>query len=162
MDDDERDAIRDAGARVRQVRTTIGSALNLHRPRVVIAHSLGSVAAYETLWMYPHLPVELLVTIGSPLAFPDRIFPRLQPAPIAGRGKRPPGVCRWVNIADPADLVALPRWLATHFDGVDQDLETPAGPLFPHMAKAYLETPVLRGVLREHLQRPSSVDNPTP
>lgn len=134
------------------VRTTIGSAISLHKPRVVIAHSLGSVATYEALWVYPRLPVELLVTIGSPLAFPDRIFPLLQPRPIAGHGERPPRVRRWVNIADPADLVALPRGLATYFYGVDQDLETAAGPLFTHKAKAYLETPTLRGVVLDHLR----------
>jgi hypothetical protein len=142
---------RDPGRR-QAVHTTIGAALSLHRPRVVVAHSLGSVATYETLWAYPRLNVELLVTIGSPLAFPDHIFPRLRPAPVGGRGARPPGVRKWINIADPADLVALPRGLSNHFDGVDKDLETPAGSMFTHKATAYLRTRELRGIVTEHLQ----------
>jgi hypothetical protein len=135
-------------------RTEVANAISLHRPRILIAHSLGSVLAYETLWAYPTLHAELLITIGSPLALPGRIHPLLQPAPTNGFGHRPPGVTRWVNIADPADLVAIPRHLHRYFQGIATDLETPAGPLFTHAATAYLRSTRLRDLVTQHLATP--------
>ncbi|MFD2353188.1 hypothetical protein ACFSTC_33720 [Nonomuraea ferruginea] len=40
------------------------------------------------------------------------IFERLLPAPVNGRGERPKGVRRWVNIADKDDIAAIPPALA--------------------------------------------------
>jgi pimeloyl-ACP methyl ester carboxylesterase len=137
------------------VRTEVATAISAHRPRIVIAHSLGSVVTYETLWAYPLLRVELLITIGSPLALPDRIHPVLQPPPINGKGRRPPGVRRWINISDPADLVAIPAGLANHFHHVDADLVVPAGPMFTHAATAYLSSQRLHDVITTHLATPS-------
>jgi hypothetical protein len=37
--------------------------------RVLVAHSLGSVVAYELLCAHPEWPVRTLVTLGSPWAF---------------------------------------------------------------------------------------------
>ena len=37
-----------------------------------MAHSLGTVVAYEALHAHPGLHVYLLVTLGSPLALPRR------------------------------------------------------------------------------------------
>ena len=34
---------------------------------VIIAHSLGSIVAYEALCTHPAWPVNTLITIGSPL-----------------------------------------------------------------------------------------------
>ncbi len=139
-------------SRRQAVWTEISMAINLHRPRIIIAHSLGSVAAYETLWHYPRLEVELLITVGSPLAFPDRIFPLLQPPPIDNKGSKPPGVRRWINIADPGDLVAMPPGLAEYFCHVDLDIEVSAGLFFTHKASSYLATKTLRDIVRNHLQ----------
>ncbi|MFE3269926.1 hypothetical protein [Streptomyces sp. NPDC059215] len=62
-------------------REEVASVIAAHQPRIVIAHSLGSVVTYEALHAHPELRVELLVTVGSPLALPHGIFQRLQPAP---------------------------------------------------------------------------------
>lgn len=108
------------------------------RPRVLLAHSLGSVVAYEALCAAGELTVELLVTLGSPLAMRGVVFERLRPAP-SGRGIRPPGTGLWVNIADRGDPVAIPRrMLPERFDGVDRDHETLIGLVDPHLAKSYL------------------------
>jgi len=74
-------------------------------PDVVIAHSLGSVVAWETLHEYPgSLP--LLVTLGSPLAMRTVVWPHLVPQPPS----TPPGVRRWLNCWDRDDIiVARPR-----------------------------------------------------
>ncbi|MFE3582668.1 hypothetical protein [Streptomyces vinaceus] len=74
--------------------------------RVIVAHSLGSVVAYEALCENPDWPVTDLVTVGSPLGLP-LIFQRLSPLRTDGLGAWPEGVLRWTNIADPGDIVAL-------------------------------------------------------
>ncbi len=89
-------------------RDTVAAAIRTHRPSVVLAHSLGSVVAYEALWHNDDLELDRLITLGSPLALPHAVFPRLTPAPVDGLGRRPPNVQRWVNIADPGDLIAIP------------------------------------------------------
>jgi len=67
--------------------------------RVVIAHSLGTAVAYETLRGCPHT-VPLFVTLGSPLGL--RLFRhRFEQA-----SAWPVRVQRWLNLASPAELVA--------------------------------------------------------
>ncbi|MEV0235238.1 hypothetical protein [Nonomuraea sp. NPDC050786] len=99
----------------RQARAQVAEAIGEHRPRVVLAHSLGSVVTYEALHAHPDLEVELLVTLGSPLGLPGGVFDVLEPGPVDGKGARPPGVARWVNLADPGDLVAVPQRLGDRF-----------------------------------------------
>lgn len=78
---------------------------------VVVAHSLGSVVAYQLLrregpalgWRVPHY-----VTVGSPLgvgAVRKLLAPITHPACVA----------RWSNAADVRDIVALHPLDATHF-----------------------------------------------
>lgn len=134
-----------------QVRSRVADALAAHQPTVVIAHSLGSVVAYETLWEHPELSVELLVTLGSPLALPHAVFPRLQPAPIDEKGQRPPNVGCWVNLADPGDLVAIPPGgIKRCFDGVQDPRDQPIHAFDFHKAANYLGTPQLRTLLQKY------------
>jgi pimeloyl-ACP methyl ester carboxylesterase len=90
--------------------------------RVLVAHSLGSVAAYETLCANPELPVTTLVTLGSPLGTPNLIFDRLIPTPLAGCGAWPAGLKHWTNIADTGDVVALEKNLAPRFGNRVRDV----------------------------------------
>lgn len=92
--------------------------------RVVVAHSLGSVAAYEALCANPELPVTTLVTLGSPLGIRNLIFDKLRPAPIAGLGAWPAGVQHWTNLADAGDVVALEKSLAKSFGERVRDVLT--------------------------------------
>jgi hypothetical protein len=82
---------------------------------VIIAHSLGSVVAYEALCTNPAWPVRTFVTIGSPLGISNLIFEKLQPSPTGGAGAWPPGIARWYNIADKGDVVALVKQLGSRF-----------------------------------------------
>jgi hypothetical protein len=119
----------------------VAGAVSDHRPDVVVAHSLGSVVAYETLWQYPALEVDLFLTIGSPLAMPGVVLDRVRPP----QRKRPPGVRRWVNIADVGDLVAVPRGgLGNAFEGVEDEPEISIGDWDFHTAGAYLRAPEVR------------------
>lgn len=79
--------------------------------RVIVAHSLGSVVAYEVLCANTDLPITDLVTLGSPLGIPHVVLHRLQPVPVV-RGASvtaswPAKVQRWVNVSDDGDFVAL-------------------------------------------------------
>ncbi|HVV08692.1 hypothetical protein [Amycolatopsis sp.] len=82
-------------------RHAVAAALAEHRPDVVLAHSLGAVVAYESLWDNKHADVGLLLTVGSPLAMPGML-------PTGAERSRPPSVRRWVNMADVGDIVAVP------------------------------------------------------
>ncbi|MFG5723073.1 hypothetical protein [Streptomyces murinus] len=82
---------------------------------IVIAHSLGSVVAYETLCAQSHLQDLTLITLGSPLAVRGIVFDRLCPAPHNGRARWPVPVKRWINIADRGDAVALVKDLGPCF-----------------------------------------------
>jgi hypothetical protein len=84
--------------------------------RVVVAHSLGSVVAYEALCTVPGHLVRALVTLGSPLGIGNLVFDRLDPAPVDGRGEWPgsEGLV-WTNVADGGDVVALEKDLRGRF-----------------------------------------------
>ena len=89
--------------------------------------------------------------MGSPLGMPGVIFEKLRPAPTDGLGAKPPGVTRWVNIADPGDFVAVPRHLHRLFQGITSDLEASIGVLQFHKAAAYLASPAVSGLLAAYL-----------
>ena len=86
--------------------------------RLVIAHSLGSIVAYEALNETAGLTAPAIITLGSPLGLPNLIFDRLDPAPVAGTGVWPGNVRSWTNIADRHDIVAAVKDLAPLFNGV--------------------------------------------
>ncbi|MFI0405730.1 hypothetical protein [Actinomadura sp. 3N508] len=81
------------------------------RTRVIVAHSLGSVVAYEALCAHPEWPVTTLVTLGSPLGLRHLVLDRLRPAPGEKdgtvRAHWPGGVGSWTNITDAGDVVAV-------------------------------------------------------
>ncbi|MET9387704.1 serine peptidase [Streptomyces sp. NPDC002928] len=133
-------AYMESGTEARKTaRDTVAEVINRDRPQVVIAHSLGSVVAYEALWAQPRHPVDLFLTLGSPLALPHAVFHRLSPAPSDGLGERPPTVRRWINVADLGDLVALPvRGVSQYFRGVDADNHDIIHAFDFHLAANYL------------------------
>ncbi len=73
--------------------------------RVVVAHSLGTLVAYEALCAHPEWGVTDFVTIGCPLAA-DLVHPLLEPCPTDGTGAWPGSIERWTNIADARDPAA--------------------------------------------------------
>lgn len=72
---------------------------------ILVAHSLGSVVAYEVLCLTTDHTVQTLVTLGSPLALPS-VARRLRDQSPPDTRVLPPGLTRWVNIYDPSDAVA--------------------------------------------------------
>ncbi|MEU6065875.1 MULTISPECIES: hypothetical protein [Streptomyces] len=80
--------------------------------RVVVAHSLGSVVAYEALCARTDHRVRALVTIGSPLGM-RMIYERLLPEPGGWPGDA--STLRWTNVVDEGDVVAAVRDLSLFF-----------------------------------------------
>jgi hypothetical protein len=146
-------AADDAPART-QAREYVAAAIAERRARIVIAHSLGTVVIYEALHAYPDLDVDLLVTLGSPLALPGAVFQRLYPRPSAGTGQRPANVRRWVNISDQGDPIAILRPFKTYFPDVNLDLTESVGLFDFHRAARYLACASLAATLQPLLQRP--------
>ncbi|WP_223830973.1 serine peptidase [Streptomyces venezuelae] len=138
-------------------RSTVAESIRRVRPQVVLAHSLGSVVAYEALHAHPELTVDCLVTLGSPLGLPGGIFDHLVPAPIADRGARPAGVRYWVNLADTGDLVAIPHRLGDRFP-VDQHADTPIGQIDFHTFGAYLSSPLTAAAITPFVIDPTPPD----
>ena len=102
---------RDAGE---QIRDRVSGAIPGNEPIVVLAHSLGTIVAYDVLSERTDLDVRLFLTLGSPLGVGNvqrRIGDRSGPP-----AKVPPNVAAWHNRADPLDPVALELTLADEFD----------------------------------------------
>ncbi|TMR09669.1 hypothetical protein ETD86_42705 [Nonomuraea turkmeniaca] len=138
-------------AKREKCRQVVAETIRRNRPKVVIAHSLGSVVTYEALWANPDLRVDLLITLGSPLGMRNVVFERLLPAPMNGRGERPSGVRRWVNIADKDDIAAIPPELCGSFAGVDVEELVNLDWIDFHTAEKYLACPALDPHLRPFL-----------
>lgn len=83
--------------------------------RILIAHSLGSVVAYEALCAHPEWPITTFVSLGSPLGIANLVFDRLAPPPEGGVGRWPGSVRTWINVADRGDVVALVKQLSSRF-----------------------------------------------
>jgi alpha-beta hydrolase superfamily lysophospholipase len=95
------DAMRD------RLRTTLAE---VDGPVVVIAHSLGSIIAYDVLREAgPARDIPLLVTVGSPLGVTE--IQDLVATPL----RVPDDVAAWRNVADGRDLVALDRTIRPEY-----------------------------------------------
>lgn len=137
-----------SGSRVK-VQQLVADLIRVEKPQIVIAHSLGSVVAYESLWRNPDLQVPLLVTVGSPLALHGVFYDLFDPS-VARSHHRPPGVSKWVNFADVGDPVAVPKNLSRYFVGLDADQTVRVHEVRCHTIVDYLScAPVVRALRSE-------------
>jgi hypothetical protein len=107
------------GSRTRAGLSELLKARSQERDRlVIVAHSLGSVISYDTLWELSQqgadIRVDLLLTIGSPLG--TRFVRRL----VKGVGepeatRYPRNIVRWTNISAVGELTALYPRLSEQF-----------------------------------------------
>ncbi|GGU41822.1 hypothetical protein GCM10010244_79980 [Streptomyces coeruleorubidus] len=121
------------------------------RPLVVVAHSLGTVVAYEALHEYEG-QVALWVTLGSPLALGGVVLQRLVPRPPSC----PENVGAWLNFWDRDDVIAgrprLADWIAPSSRGVKAETApVRSGGLWTHTATKYLEHAEVAGPIVEAL-----------
>lgn len=118
---------------VRQMlKTLLRAAAEARRPVLLLAHSMGSVIAYDALWQMSHsdgdkLRIDLLLTMGSPLG-QRYIQRRLQGHRESGSRRYPGNIRRWINLTAVGDLTAIDPVLSDDFaamidlglvDGID-------------------------------------------
>jgi hypothetical protein len=120
------------GGFAQQMRTPVRQALlNGPAPKVIVAHSLGTIILYDVLSepAFAGFDVQLLVTVGCPLGI-GNVQARLRDG--AGRPNPVPGAVKaWANFADRFDPVALDRTLRDEFSppknfAVDESVNNPA------------------------------------
>jgi len=101
---------------------------------VFVAHSLGTVVAYDLLSSHRNIKVARFVTLGSPLGL-QSIKQRLEHI------QHPEGVGTWYNAFDERDVVALYPLNSTHFPVQpsiqNEQVTNPRGD-DPHKIEGYL------------------------
>lgn len=127
------------------------------QPVTIVAHSQGSVIAYEVLSALKRgqLDLDALVTLGSPLGIRE-LQDFLDPQPAV-----PPAVRRWHNFADPLDPVAADKALSADFVGTDMAVQDELvmnsqsrrfWGFNPHSAVGYLAHPVVRRAVNDAMR----------
>jgi hypothetical protein len=124
-------------------------------PVVVIAHSMGTVIAYEGLRKLSasQIDVPLFITMGSPLGI-SKIRGVLRKWS-GGEAKLPRLECvgRWVNVSNKEDPVCAERELSGYFlgsaGGSIEDNTVSTGSVEPHSASGYLRTLVVKKTVGE-------------
>jgi len=152
---DVRDFMFDAERRDRMEDTLRRRLMAGGGPFIVIAHSQGSMIAYDVLRALKRedADVRLFVTVGSPLGI-EEVQDVLKA--IGGPLRVPECVARWVNVAERLDPVALDPELKDEFarnrHGVqveDVAVRNPDWQTNPHSSTGYLGTEAVRAVVRQ-------------
>lgn len=128
--------------------------MDLHKPRIVIAHGVGSVIAFETLSDI-HLGAPVLITVGSPLAL-GLVQAELRQVLRTNMLQIPPGVIHWYNLFDPLDVLSNDQ-IAGNYDGTfiqDNAIFNQArnaGDYYgPHCFAGYLKTRAVRIIVSKN------------
>lgn len=99
-----------------QINDLVSAAIPETDPCIVVAHSLGTIVAYNILMgRGSRANVKAFITIGSPLGI-NAVYSRL-PSDVKPR-KAPEGVAAWFNARDAQDTVALYEIEPTFFRGL--------------------------------------------
>ncbi|MFE0256919.1 alpha/beta fold hydrolase [Streptomyces sp. NPDC059010] len=135
------------------IRQRVLDSVDPERPLVVVAHSLGSVVAYEALH---HLaqPTRLFITLGAPLATAAVVLNRVIPRP----ARTPHSVERWLNFWDRDDIVVCrPRikdWMLPNSAGVvPVTRRVDSDGIWVHTSTKYLRQPAVAGPIAEALKQ---------
>jgi len=115
-------------------------------PFVVVAHSQGTMIAYDLLSRLDpsKYEVALFVTIGSPLGMQEVQDQLKSWRNSTHKLPRPACVKRWVNVADKFDPVAIDPDISNDFSGEIENEDgfglNPDSPWHPHSSSGYLST----------------------
>lgn len=146
-----------------RVRHRLAHALQRQKDKRVclIAHSMGSIIAYDVLRTleHDHPQIEHFVTIGSPLGLPI-VTQHVREE--FSNTLAPQQVRQWTNLADPGDKIALdcslgddyrptPGGIRVQDDLVHNDYVDRAGNSDRHNGYGYLRTPELSDIIRGFL-----------
>lgn len=125
------------------------------RPHVVVAHSLGTVIAYDCLKRVAAAKeVDMLITLGAPLGLSE-VQDKLKPEWSKDDGF-PAKTPRWSNFVDRLDPVcAADPFLANdyrrHKESAVVDTTVSNGGAFRHPSGKYFRQPVVQAAVREGL-----------
>jgi hypothetical protein len=114
---DNRDGAADKAREL--LKLQLRTAHDADRPVLLVAHSMGSVIAYDALWQLARVdgdtsPVALWLTMGSPLG-QRYIQRRLLGRDRSGADRYPPNVRRWINVTAVGDMTAVDPRVAGDF-----------------------------------------------
>lgn len=106
------------------LKMSLRQARDAGRPILLMAHSMGSVIAYESLWQMSRanrepMQIDLLLTMGSPLG-QNYIQKRLKGSDAIGNVRYPDNISSWVNLSAVGDLTAIKPELRSSFRGMLQ------------------------------------------
>lgn len=101
------------------LKEALRNARDQQRPILLIAHSMGSVIAYESLWQMSRanreaMHIDLLLTMGSPLG-QSYIQKQLKGSDAIGAVRYPANIQRWINLSAVGDLTAIDPYLKNDF-----------------------------------------------
>lgn len=150
----------------------LDNARRAHEPVLLVGHSLGSVIAYNTLWLLTqhyggHHPVDTFLSLGSPLGM-SFVQKRLLGAAETGRRRYPAEFRHWVNIASVGDITALDATVSDDFEEMKrldlvEDIIDRHGRIYnwfrdhnglnPHRSYGYLVNPVVSQSIASWLHR---------
>jgi len=160
--DDLRDYYREPDVR-NHVRDRLALVLQHHKDKRVclIAHSMGSIIAYDVLRILEQCPsaIDHFVTIGSPLGLPI-VTQHVQEE--FSNTSVPRQVRHWTNLADPGDKIALDCSLADDYRSIPGGIRVQndlvhnryvdrAGKHDQHNGYGYLRVPELSDIVRGFL-----------
>lgn len=131
---------------------------NQDKRMMILAHSMGSIIAYDVLRILgkenPRLIIDHLVTLGSPLGTPHVKYKIAQENPSL---RTPSIVKRWTNFADKRDPVAIDAHLADDYEEngsgvvVQDDLVSNDWKIIHHKAYGYLRTPEISKIIKNFI-----------
>ncbi|MFF5965292.1 alpha/beta hydrolase [Streptomyces collinus] len=135
-----------------RIRDRVRAELDPAGPTLVVAHSLGTVVAFETLHAHK-APVPLFVTLGSPLGMQAAVQPRVRPQPL----RTPDQIRAWLNFWDRDDFVTarpqLERFVAPNAASVAPvSRRVDSDGAWVHPAAKYLAQPGVAGPIAEALE----------
>lgn len=131
-----------------------------NRKLIIVAHSMGSIIAYDVLRQLeaePAIAIDHFITLGSPLGLPyvkaKAIENNRQQVP-----QTPNSVHHWVNMADRRDPITVDTHMADDYQAnpsgvrVQDDLVLNDWGAPHHKIYGYLRTPEFSNTLRDCLQ----------
>ena len=133
---------------MQEVHCRIHDQLYSSRPQILVAHSLGSVIAYNYLIQHPELNIKRFITLGSPLAF--RVIQAHLPQPIV----RPAAISGdWINFYCSDDFLTASPLSEPPFQFqpavINQEIHTSI--YHPHDIDGYIQHPDIIKALLELL-----------
>lgn len=131
-----------------QVHQRILELIDIKEEYIFIAHSLGTVIAYNILRKYPNILCKSLITLGSPLAF--KVIQSRITAPI----ERPKNISGdWFNIYSTDDFLTTFPLSEAPFNFNPPIFNIPIRTVLatPHNIEGYLNHPVVAHIIDEQI-----------